>query len=271
MNKKKVSVICVNFNSYSHVEKYLLSLKESYIYYNDPQLAVEIYLADNSTDKQLIHYENFITDSMQIKYFNLDNLGYFGSAFKIYNNNNDIQSSDYLIISNVDVAVDKSFFYELFATNIDKNVAWAAPKIYSEYEKRDRNPKIIKRPSKKKMSLYLLLYKFPIIYYMYNLTLFKRKRNTVSTSSSIYAGHGSFIILTSYFLKYNNDINYPCFLFGEEIFLAEIIKKQKKIVNYYPNIVIYDDDHVSTKLMKKKDFFKYNYAAINYLRNAFYE
>ena len=137
-------------------------------------------------------------------------------------------SFDYFIISNVDLVLAKNFFTELFIKVNIKNTGWIAPKIYSLSEKKDRNPKIIARPSKSKISFLCLMYKIPILYYFYRLILYSstRKIKLSKNINYIYAGHGSFMIFTNYFSTNINYINFNSFLFGEEIFIAELCKKK---------------------------------------------
>ena len=61
---------------------------------------------------------------------------------------------------------------------------------------------------------------------LYTMTLYKTKRYRSNEAKYIYAGHGSFIILTKAFFQNYSNIAYPMFLYGEEIYLAELIREK---------------------------------------------
>jgi GT2 family glycosyltransferase len=92
----------------------------------------------------------------------------------------------------------------------------------------------------------------------------------------IYAGHGSFILLTRAYFEKCGMIDYPVFLFGEELYLAEECRKHSLRVIYRPEICIYDSEHVSTSKLKKtlpfKKTFYYqcNSDAIDYILANYY-
>ena len=66
-------------------------------------------------------------------------------------------------------------------------------------------------------------------------------------------------------------MDYPVFLFCEEIFLAEMVKRIEKKVTYYPSIKVVDREHASTGKMKLSQYCKYNYDALTYIVKNFYE
>ena len=103
------------------------------------------------------------------------------------------------------------------------------------------------------------------------MTAYKRKKlQPQYPEMDIYAGHGSFMMLTrSYFESYAK-IEYPIFLFGEELFLAEQVRLAGKKVRYIPTLVIEDNEHVSTSTIKKKSYFKYNQDSIKYILDTYY-
>ncbi len=61
-----------------------------------------------------------------------------------------ISEFDFVILSNVDLTLEKNFFNNLLKLSVEKSIGWIAPRILSEKENRDRNPKILTRPSYKK-------------------------------------------------------------------------------------------------------------------------
>jgi GT2 family glycosyltransferase len=161
----------------------------------------------------------------------------------------------------------------LCKNEFNEDIGWIAPKIYSEKEGRDRNPKITNRLSLAKMNLLRILYKYPSLFRLHKKTFHKRKRKEYPehTELEIYAGHGSFIILTRNFLKKQIRFNYPVFLFGEEIFFGELMKNADLKVLYLPKLKLYDIDHVSTSQFDDKWYCKENFKAVSFLIEKFYE
>lgn len=267
--KYKIALVCVNYNSYDSLHIYINSVSEAVSYNNNLSLNVDVFIADNSTHKEEINTQ--ISDINVFVYCN-DNIGYFKAAFHIIKNVIDYNKYDYICISNVDLVVDKSFFSVLFRKKYDKKIAWIAPSIFSYDENKDKNPATLYRRSLLKMMMLKLLFRFPVLYKVYKFTIYKTKDRKKSKSEilQIYAGHGSFIILTNNFFDFFSDFEYPLFLYGEELFLAEHIRLLDMRVCYDNSLLIYDYDHVSTKNINYKIIAKYNSEALKYIINRFY-
>lgn len=266
--KMDILIVAVNYNSYTELYNYLSSINAA-CKKCIKKSNITVVIADNSLEKEYIKQEY---DNIDIIYNSYNNLGYLGGASAIINNI-DVSKYDYIIISNVDIIIDDNFFNDLSDYPITNDVAWIANKIWSNEENRDRNPKILERYSKKQLNTILMLYKYPILDWIYKITLYRRKSSKLKfyKEREIYAGHGSFIILTKKFFSRYEKIVYPIFLFGEEIYLAELIKKAGMRVCYCPKIKVYDNEHISTREMKKNIYYKCNKEAIEYIIKEFYE
>jgi len=57
-------------------------------------------------------------------------------------------------------------------------------------------------------------------------------------SCKIYAGHGSIMIFTKAFMMKNLDLEFPAFMYGEEIFFAELVRLSHLETIYVPNIYV---------------------------------
>ena len=195
-----ILLACVNFNNYEFLHKYLRSINVSLEEYFENNLQVTLLLIDNSTHKEDIHFPEFKKNNISLLIHSpTKNLGYIGGITDaIQFQNIELFDFDYFIISNVDLELSKSFFSKLLHVEINKDIGWIAPRIYSLKEKKDRNPKILRRPSLKRMRLLTLMYKLPLFYYMYYKLIYKISRRNIKISSRqlIYAGHGSFMIFT---------------------------------------------------------------------------
>lgn len=265
---KRILLVPVTFNSYSYLDSFLKSVKQALLEVGE-NIDLEIHIADNSTEKKDFDLEKYGFRS--ISWLPLNNLGYFGGAFKIINENVAVSDYDYVIISNVDLTISKDFFANLLNVPIPENIGWIAPRIFSEIENRDKNPQRLTRPSKKRLEILKSMYKYPFLSYIYSRTLYKRKKYVQKPDiENIYSGHGSFIILTHEFFKHYPHIEYPVFLFGEEVFLGELCRKAGLKVIYNPTIEIFDCEHVSTSKMKSSFYYECNYKALTYLLSEFY-
>jgi GT2 family glycosyltransferase len=66
-------------------------------------------------------------------------------------------------------------------------------------------------------------------------------------------------------------LDYPVFLFCEEIFMAEMVRRIGKKTVHYPAVKVWDCEHASTGLMGLWRYCKYNHDALSYIIKHFYE
>jgi len=267
---KQMLILCVTYNSYQELYAYLQTIDEAAAHVsNDWQ--VDVYIGDN-TEKDLQQITFKAERIRRIKKFLFPkNLGYLGAAQRMMSECPEITNYDYVAISNVDLEMPVDFFDKLSRYTLDDNVGWVANAILSSLEKRDRNPGIVCRYSEKRLKQLKLLFKYPILHYLYTKTLYLRKKFIKHhTVKDIYAGHGSFILLTQAFIKKYPLLNYPVFLFCEEIYLGELCLKAGLKVKYEPSIIINDSEHCSTGKMKRRFYYRCNYDAISYILKTFY-
>jgi len=247
-NMKRVALFCVSYESDNELETYRQSLEKASNKAGE-KIDLDIFVAKNTKE---------------------NNPGYFGAIKKLMQNV-DIKSYHYFIISNVDLTVEENFFIKLADYNCTENIGWIAPQIWSAQESRDLNPKIQSRYPYYKIRALQFLHKHPYLHNIYSKTLYKRKRVHSSEERNIYAGHGSFIILTKEYVEECGIIDYPIFLFCEELYLAESCRKSNLFVKYVPNLKVYDREHVSTSHMPVKEYSYQNYNAVSYIINKFYK
>ena len=198
-----------------------------------------------------------------------NNPGYLG-AVRLLMNHVDLGLYDYIIISNVDLTIEEDFFIKLANYQCQDDIGWIAPQIWSEKEKRDKNPRQTGRYSLLKLKLLRLGYQFPWLDTLYTKTLYKRKKMQRKQPGYVYSGHGSFIILTKTYITRCGIVHYPVFLFCEEIYLAEQCLLAGLKVVYSPDIKITDLEHISTGKMDHRTYCKYNLQAIDYIIRTFY-
>ena len=88
---------------------------------------------------------------------------------------------------------------------------------------------------------------------------------------NIYSGHGSFMIFRPELFHQKPPLDYPVFLFCEEIFMAEMVRRIGKKTVHYPAVKVWDCEHASTGLMGLWRYCKYNHDALSYIIKHFYE
>lgn len=243
----RIALFCVSFESDKERDLFLASIEQAKRRAMQVAL-VDVFVACNTRE---------------------NNPGYLG-AVEIMMNNVNLDIYDYTIISNVDLMVEEDFFLKLAGYECQEDTGWIAPQIWSEKEKRDKNPRQTDRYSLRKLQLLRLGYQFPWLDTLYTKTLYKRKKIQRKQSGCVYSGHGSFIILTKTYIARCGKVNYPVFLFCEEIYLAEQCLKAGLKVVYSPNMKVTDLEHVSTGKMDHRIYCKYNLEAIDYIIKSFY-
>ena len=307
----KVLFVPVTYNSYDALESYIASVGKALEAAADPTIEVKIHVADNSTSLKADAH-NCQLSIVNYQLSNYPNPGYLPAALKtVYSE--DYASYDYIIISNVDVTLDETFFTALRDLKADTDTVWIAPFIWSPSEQRDVNPKIQERYTKKRLRLLRLLFACPPLYYLYTRTVYRikysrkegrgarpkdacyqrdarmRNENSQSTDYSgndtnliphstfhippkaIYAGHGSFMIFRPEIFQQEPSLDYPVFLFCEEIYMAEMAQHIGKKVTHCPSVKVWDCEHASTGLMGLWRYCKYNHDALSYIIRTFYE
>lgn len=261
-----IAIYCVTYNSYNAAMNYLSSIDKIL---DESQPALTVFLADNTTNNPIdIKYK---TEKFKLFVYKFNNIGYFGAIRKMMKTN-DPKLFDYSIISNVDLYFKENIFKTLKEITLAKNIGWIAPQIFSLKEKRDLNPAIINRYSLFKLKILKFLYKHPSILQFYKNILYRNKNcHFVSCHSTyIYAGHGSFMILTKEFFKRCGIINYPVFLYDEELYLGEECKRKGLKVIYIPSMRVFDSENVSTSKLSSSFYCKCNIEGLTYIIKKYY-
>jgi len=272
-------MLCVCYNSYTEALNYLSSINSNI---NADEVDLDLFFIDNSSDVDDIAVDELKlqTYNFNLNYVKSQNLGYFpSSAAAVEKLAIHLDVYDYTIVSNVDLSVSDDFFSNLKELNITDSVGAIAPTIYSKALDVDRNPKIYKKPSFLKLNALRFLFGFSLTYLLLRLinqTRLQLRQNLKSNASTIknlnvtnnakiYAGHGSFLILTRKLCASLGNLDYPVFLFGEEIYIGETCIKFGLDVVFTPELVVYDSEHVSTGLMQPSAYRKFNAEALDYI------
>lgn len=271
----KVLITCVNYNSYNELHAFLTSIDIATQAVMD-RCTVQVVIADNSAEKQTIDTTPYPHIHCTVQ--DVPNNGYINSAQEamMQYGTSLITEADFCIISNVDIRLKENFFVNLLATEI-ANIGWIAPRIYTPSTQAEENPQVLQRYSKRKLQLLKLLYTYPILSRCYDYTyhLIRRKhRNQAGKTLAkqyIYSGHGSIFIFTQAFMRHVFPFNFPCFLYGEEIFFAEKVRLNGQVTYFDPQIEVENTSaHVSTGRMAYNKRCRYSAIALDYILKTFY-
>ncbi len=203
------------------------------------------------------------------------NLGYFGAAqwaLKQFN------PAAWTIVSNSDLIINDELFLEkLKSLKINVRTAVVAPEIISEISGLDQNPYLITRPKALKMKILKLIFSIDAVSFMYqSLAYFKNSigpRVQVNNHQidKIYAPHGSFIIFHRKYFESGLDFAHPPFLFGEEITVAENLRRSQLSAVYEPSLKIKHEEHQATGRIPNRKMRKFIAKASRYCADQFFQ
>jgi len=227
------------------------------------------------------------------------NLGYFGGVnygFQEYLKSG--QGFEWVIVSNVDIEFkDEGFLARLREMEGLEGLGVVAPSIWSNKSLHDQNPKLLDRPSKRKMGFYRLMYQNFITMNLYGLLalvknvlkyLLKnrllprlqgaRKAHRTREAHvrpngwrSIYAPQGACMVFSRRFFDRGGSLDYPMFLFYEEIFVAETARRLGLSIIYNPGLRVFHEDHLSTGLFRSRKMGSYVSRSVNYIVDAYFQ
>ena len=242
---KKILLICVNYHSDNELHAFMESVHRAAEQVNG-SLQVDIEVADNGQN----------------------NKGYLGGAQEIYNQK--AQGYDYVSISNVDLQVEEDFFEQLVAVDT-KDLGWIAPDIYTDKINRHENPYMLTRPTKRNFCIWNIIYSCTWIYRMYHrLYVLKSQKAKNYPACEIYAGHGSFMLFTKAFVSAYPELQFPGFMYGEEIYMAELVRAAGLKVQYIPTLRIANIGNVNTALINQKQKSAWSKQSLHAIYNRFF-
>jgi GT2 family glycosyltransferase len=269
---KNVFLFCVTYHSYDYLHRFLLSVNEA-ARRAEGQCRVSVCVGDNTP-------ENFQTvdtsayQSIDVRVFPYhENLGYLGCALRMMDEvgTDQLVASDYVAISNVDLTLEPDFFQVLSALDC-QGVGWLAPDIYTPRFQEHDNPYMLSRPTRRSFLKWRLMYASPLIHGLAERVYLSHRSHSAvfSESVDIYAGHGAFMLFVADFFVRRPGLKYPSFMYGEEIFLAELIRHDGLLVRYEPSLRVLNVGQVSTGLHSSVWFCRQNSRSLRVLERMFW-
>ena len=111
---------------------------------------------------------------------------------------------------------------------------------------------------------------YTILHLMKGKFFRKPAKNDFELACNPYAIHGSFMVFNKSFFEKGGTLNYPSFLFGEELFIAETVRKLNLIQCYEPSLKINHNEHATTGVIKSKEKVAYLNQSYTYLLTTFF-
>lgn len=276
----RVGWVCVNYRTHEETIRLAGSISSHQVSGMD----LRLFVVDNSPEEPdrafLACLANLLL-SVQVIHSG-SNLGYFGAIRHAFQVAGDwLDAADWVVVSNVDMELRSDAFLKDLAERIPSpSCAVIAPAIFSKRDGRDINPKIMERPSRIRMAFLALMfsnYLFLIFYEMLSRLQYslKSKKNNMRIKpevgpASIYAPHGACIILGRTYFQSGGNLDFPQFLFGEEIFIGEMARTLGIGVAYIPSLEIWDDEHASTGLWRNRLIASYLSDSARYVYKTYW-
>jgi len=274
-----ILIFTVNYNADDKLFKFIRSVIIASQHCSDTH--VDFHILDNSgkTQSELDDIRARLNEFDMAITLHSDgtNSGYFGglslskSFVKKY--------TDGVVYCNPDIKLEPDFFVKLKEAADEKNSAIIAPAIISADDGFDQNPKYLSKLSLKKLKRLNFIYSNMLTFSMFTLLarvkeIFSAKQksalaNNTMAGQNIYAPHGAIFI----FLDIDFYLNLPvfdCFLFGEELFIAEEARKGNITITYKPKIKVIDERHASINLLSNNTVRGYYLESIQYLLKRYY-
>src|SRR5580698_8887113 len=258
-----VLIITVNFR---HAECTLQFLKSASAMggFNDTRLVI---VDNNSGDASTERIRQAIDEFSNVELMvSSTNRGYFGAAkWALEQYLAQHGTPDWVIICNNDVVFDSPSFLARLHAHDPRAVGVLAPAIISSLTGIDSNPMILRRPGRVRQ----LRYRFLVsTYYVAWLTqtlapLVRKGRkrlragrpNRPDFRTRIYAPHGSLIIFSRRFFDEGGFIDDGCFLYAEEISVAETCWRLGLAVVHDPQLrVLHNDSQTTGRILTRNGY-----------------
>ncbi|HET7789083.1 MAG TPA: hypothetical protein VFL36_24125 [Myxococcales bacterium] len=243
----RMLLICVHYRSEGALDGYLASL--SALHGAGERLSVVV--VDNSMRPGPLRLRATAFPLRLVT--SPSNLGYLGgAALGLSQALEADRAPDFVAVSNVDLRIDQRDFLDRLEESCEGGeVGIVAPAIRSGLTGGDQNPFLRSRPSPLRMRAYKWIFSsFPLAagYERLGRALQRLRRpapRPIRAAEDIYAAHGSFLLLSRAFFERGGTLDYPVFLFNEEIHLAEQARALGLRVRYRPDLEVRHEEHGS--------------------------
>jgi GT2 family glycosyltransferase len=256
----------------------------------------DVYVVSNSPSTQLdglLALNNARSDQSRLfLIFPESNLGYFGGAARalnIYLTENSLP--EWTMVSNTDVVFSDQDLFNKLATEYPSGPpAVVAPDIVLQSRSglpsslTHQNPHMESRPAALRLRFLHLMSRWYPIYAGYELLSTARyalgrtlgigsgaAADGLAKARSIYAPFGACMFFHRSYFESGCGLDYPSFLFGEEIFVAESARARQLRVEFNPRLRVVHREHGSIRLVPSRRIARYQRDSHEFLLKAYFQ
>jgi len=209
-----------------------------------------------------------------------ENRGYFGAAkWALDHHLSRPTNLDWVIVCNNDIIFDDTAFLNRLLAHDPRKFGVLAPAIFSRLTGFDSNPMILYRPGRMRRLRYrLLLSSYYIAWLAQWLAPFVRKgrkrlhaRRSSRGQCPIYAPHGSFFTFSRRFFERGGFLDDGCFLYAEEISVAETCWRLRLPVIHDPDLKVSHNDSQTTGRMLTRSGYLLQREGLHYALGKYLE
>ena len=185
------------------------------------------------------------------------NLGYLpGSIYanKAWESENS-PMPEWTAVINTDLEFCPEFFMRLTTQDFPEDILAVAPDVRLRHNTQ-QNPFFASRPSRSKLELYRFLFGSPVrSQLMETIYQWRHKNKQQSTPETLpldapfleaYALHGAATFLHRRYFERGGSVEYPSFMYGEEIFFAEEVRRLRGRMVWLPEAIVWHDAGATT-------------------------
>ena len=274
-----ILLICVNYLKPGETQRFVLSALDQSL-----KSSLRLAVVDNSPPSSAGGVPDSVTSDPRVTAIATgENLGYFGGAAAALKDHLKTHSMpEWVIVSNPDVYFpDRDVLQRLFDSHRGGTPAVVAPSIRTKGSSVEQNPYMRVRPSAFRMHVYRWIFSaYPIDAVYQGLSWIKhraleagsneRPAAPSSASEKIYAPQGAFIAFHRSYFERGGNFDHGAFLFGEEIFVAETVRRLGMTVLYDPALVIEHTERSTAAGLFNRATSRYRRQASRYLARTFF-
>lgn len=184
---------------------------------------------------------------------------------------------DFVFLTNTDIQIkNNAMISNLTRKYINTNdIGIIAPCIISTRNGKMQNPMYESRLHVMKLNFLIALTHYSLLYNIYIFGAWVKgkmlaKNTTKLDVHSIYAAHGCFMIFHKNFFTADNRFDRAPFLYGEELYTAEICRLKKLKVIYDSSETVLHKEHTTTGFFRNKKHLNYLRNSLSYIKQTFY-
>jgi GT2 family glycosyltransferase len=258
-----VLVVTVNYHTETDVQALVRSLERQ-------SAPWRLVVADNGSDAEgasLIADLAGRHDNVRI-WGTGRNLGYFGAAAAVIRDIGEQRLPDWVVVSNPDITLAEDFVERL--TRVDADVV--APCVLDAASGADVNPFLESRPGRfRTWSRQVIFARRPIAALWVLASILRSRTATAPTARApgrardVYAGHGALLAFRRSYFDRGGSLRHEPFLFGEELTVAENVRRTGGRLVYAPDVRAAHVGHVATGRWPSRQILSYQRDATRYV------